>query len=409
MAEESRRPEPGDALLDTLADWLMAQALDGGALEDIFDGCCDRLAASGVPLRRVFLTFRTLHPLFRSMSITWVRGAPVNSMGHLYEAEADPGWRLSPLFHMLEQNVPLLRRRLTGPEKVADFPILEELADAGDTDYLAHAVSFRAQSNEGMPYGILVSWTTDRPSGFSERDIRAILRIQKRLAVACKVAIEEQITRNILSTYLGRDAGSQVLGGRIRRGDGETVHAVIWFSDLRGSTRMADVMPSADYLALLNAYFECSAGAVIAQGGEVLDFIGDGVLAIFRIAKGLATPRRACQRALKAAAVARTRLARLNATRAAAGAPPIEFGIGLHIGDVVFGNIGVGDRLSFSVIGPAANEVVRLEVLTKALKEPVLVSGEFAALVPKGLRSLGRHRLRGVGEPLEVLAPPAPG
>jgi len=409
MRDEAQRPEPGDALLDALADWLMARALDSAELEEIFDGCCERLRAAGVPLRRVFMSFRTLHPLFRSMSITWQRGADVSSMGHLYESETDPAWRRSPFFHMLERSVPLVRRRLAGPEKLTDFLLLEELAAEGDTDYLAHAINFRSQSKEDVPYGIIVSWTTDRENGFSEWDIRAILRIQKRLAVACKVAIEEQITSNILATYLGRDAGDQVLGGRIRKGDGETVHAVIWFSDLRGSTEMADVMPSADYLALLNAYFECSAGAVIDQGGEVLDFIGDGVLAIFRIAKGVATPRRACKRALAAAADARGRLARLNETRAQAGAPSIEFGIGLHIGDVVFGNIGVGDRLSFSVIGPAANEAERLEALTKTLEEPVLVSGEFAALVRKRLRSLGRHRLRGVGEPLEVLAPPAPG
>ena len=249
------------------------------------------------------------------------------------------------------------------------------------------------------------SWATDRPSGFSEEDLRILERIQRRYAVSCKVQIQRRITRNVLDTYLGPDAGARVLDGQIRRGDGERIHAVIWYSDMRDSTRLADRLDPHVFIERLNRYFECTAGAVIAGGGEVLRFIGDAVLAIFPIRPDGDDARAAAERALAAARDAESRLARTNDGLAAEGEEPVEFGLGLHVGDVMYGNIGVPERLEFSVIGPAANEVARIEDLTRTLGRRVLVSEAFAAVAGAHCEPLGAHPLRGVGAPVAVFAP----
>ena len=245
---------------------------------------------------------------------------------------------------------------------------------------------------------------TDRAGGFVDEDIQALRRIQRRLAVACKMTIREQITRNVLSAYLGPDAGQMVLNGNIQRGDGETIHAVIWFSDLRQSTALADRLAPQDYLDTVNTYFECTAGAVLENGGEVLRFIGDAVLGIYPIREDGYSEVEACEKALAAATEAERRMEALNRTRAEYGEDALDFGLGLHLGDLIYGNIGVPERVEFSVIGPAANEVARLEDLTKILGRRVLVSESFAQALDREWESVGVHALRGVGEPMEVFA-----
>ncbi len=398
-------------LVDRVAEWLMSEALGDGEIREIFRGCCRRLVAAGIPVSRAFMSFRTLHPLFASVSLVWERGeAEVRVEETLHErAYTSEQWRRSPMFHMLEAQIPYLRRRLTGPSAVLDFPVLEELAAAGVTDYLGFMVPFAADDDPG-PHadGIIGSWATDRGSGFTAEDQRALARVQRRLVVACKVQIKREIARNVLTAYLGAEAGQQVLAGRIQRGDGRKVHAIIWFSDLRGSTGLAERLEHRRFLELLNAYFECTAGAVLAHGGEVLRFIGDAVLAIFPLGADVdAEGVIAARRALAAMAEARRRREALNAARAASGDDPIRFGIALHVGEVMFGNIGVPERLEFSVTGPAANEVARLESLTKTLGRDALVSDAFARLAPLEWELLGEQALRGVGRPIPVYAPPA--
>ena len=253
----------------------------------------------------------------------------------------------------------------------------------------------------------MTSWMTDRASGFGEWDIDQLQRVSRRLAVACKVQIKDQIARNVLDTYLGPDAGRLVLSGQIRRGDGRRLHAVIWYSDMRRSTTLAESMPAEDFLALVNSYFECTAGAVLAAGGQVLRFIGDAVLAIFPVgecASDAPVPAEcgSCRAALDAVREAERRLSALNDERVAAGLEAIDYGLGLHVGEVIYGNIGVPERLEFSVVGPAANEVARIETLTKQLGRRVLASAGFASFAPGSWESLGEHRLRGVGRPVEV-------
>jgi adenylate cyclase len=413
MSRSSSVPSPpaGDreivqepaALIDRAADWLMEQALGQTALADLFGGCCERLLGAGIPLSRAYIAFRVLHPLYEAMGMTWLRGSGVESESYIHREGEQPPEPLasSPILHMVRTQLPFLRRRLTGDEAIIDFPVLAELRDAGATDYLGYLVLFGGRPRDG----IAGSWTTDRPSGFREEDIRDLLRIQQRLCVASKMRIREQIALNVVTAYLGPNAGRRVLAGQIQRGDGETIHAVIWYSDLRGSTHMADILPRDDYIRTLNDYFECAGGAVLAHDGEILAFIGDAVLAIFPVDENPEATTRACERALAACREAQSRLAAVNLRRREAGEDKLTFGLALHLGDVLFGNIGLPERVSFSVIGSTVNEVARLEALTKELGRQVLATGAFAGHTSIMWDNLGRHQLRGVGAPLEVLSP----
>ncbi len=389
---------PTAEAIGELADWLMDQALGDTEVESVAEGCFRRLHAAGIPLMRAHVAFRTLHPLFDAMGLTWTPDQGLAVWTYQREETGGGPWLESPPHHLIKTGKSFLRRRLTGPEAVLDFPILEEFRDQGATDYLVYLVIFDPE----MGTGIWGSWTTDRPSGFSDAEIGTLRRIQRRFAVALKVTIKDQIARNVVATYLGSHAGGRVLSGQIQRGDGEKIHAAIWYCDLRNSTALAEALPQDAFLELLNGYFECTAGAVLAQGGEVLLLIGDAVLAIFPAQQGGSDESRACEAALAAAREARQRLVRFNEARAGAGSQPLDFGVGLHLGEVVFGNIGVPDRLQFTVVGPAANEVARLEDLTKELGQPVLTSAAFSKRVARSWTSLGTHALRGVDGPREV-------
>lgn len=406
---DAREQTAGESavLVDRVADWLMSQALGEGDVHAIVGGCCDRLLAAGIPLSRGFVSFRILHPKFASVSLIWrrdKRSGTVERIETLHgEAFTSEDWHQSPMNHMLVTQIPFLRRRLVGEDALLDFPVCRDLRDQGATDYVGWMVPF-ARDDDSGPHGdgIIGSWTTDRPGGFSDHEIRSLLRIQRRLVVSLKVQIKQQIAATVVATYLGSDAGRRVLDGQIRRGDGETLHAVIWYSDMRDSTRLADTLPAGEFIKTVNAYFECTAGAVLAHGGEVLRFIGDAVLAIFPIRDG--DPRSACGLAMDAAREAEARLATVNAERSSRALEAIDYGLGLHVGDVMFGNIGVPERLEFSVIGPAANEVARIESLTKTLGRRTLASAEFARCAARDWEHTGAHALPGVGEPIEVMA-----
>ena len=393
----------GNPLIDSLADWLIEQALKDTPLESLFEGTCKQLYAAGVPVARGHITFRVLHPLFTAQALQWRRGKGIERMRYPHGTNLEQ-WERSPLNHILVNNVPYLRRHLTGESAMLDFDMLKELNDQGYTDYLAFLIRFNEDQDVDLANGILGSWCSDRAGGFTNSDIRSLQRIEQRLAVAFKINIQAQITENILSAYLGPGAGKQVLNGQIKRGDGETIHAVTWYSDMRDSTRLADSLSPRDFLKVLNLYFESTAGAVLECGGDVLRFIGDAVLAIFPIQGG--DTRQACESALRAAALAQRKLAEVNERRRSAGEPALDFGLGLHVGELLFGNIGVPERVEFSVIGPAANEAARLESLTKPLKQRVLVSDAFAGHLELDWVPVGRHELRGVERPVSVYAPP---
>lgn len=397
MAAADRKSTSRAPLVDSVAEWLMAQALSDPDLEEVFGGCCARLLAAGIPISRAHVAFRTLHPLYASMTLTWRRGGGLErrDLSHA-EAEQSEAWRQSPLHHLIETGVSFLRRRLSGREALLDFPILAELRAAGATDYLAYLVPFGGQGSNG----IVGSWTTDRPGGFTDRQIGALMRIQVRLAVAFKVKVTDHIARNVTEAYLGPRTGSQVLSGSIKRGDGRTIRAALWYADLRNSTGLAAALPVDEFLARLNAYFDCTVGAVESCGGEVVSLIGDAVLAIFPVTG--ADDAAACAAALNAAREAEARMDALN--RAQPDDRVLGFGIGLHLDTMVHGNIGTPGRLDFTVVGAAVNEVVRIENLSKALGRRVLASRAFAAAAPGSWDCLGAQELRGIAGDREIFA-----
>jgi adenylate cyclase len=392
-------------LFDDVADWLMERALSETSVEALAEGCFLRLHAAGIPLTRAQASFRVLHPLYTATSITWTPASGVTTE-HFRRTGSDParsagGYDASPIAYMVKTGMPFMRRRLTGPDAVLDFPILTGFLDGGGTDYLAYLVMFDPRRQ----MGVFGSWLTDRPNGFSETDVRGLKRIQHQFAVALKLSIKDQIAQNALRTYLGADAGAQVLDGRITLGDVQTIDAAVWYSDLRNSTQLADTMKPDDFLALLNRYFDVSAGSVIEAGGQVLLLIGDAVLAIFPIGEGKFSAEAACLAAASAAAKARERVAAM-ARESPVPAVGFEFGIGLHLGQLQFGNIGVPERLQFTVVGPAANEVARLEGLTKTLGTQVLASRAFVDRLGATWSSLGERTLTGRKDPVEVFTPP---
>ncbi|WP_419901473.1 adenylate/guanylate cyclase domain-containing protein [Kiloniella sp.] len=397
-----KRGGDDDSLIGSVVDWVMAQALRDTTIEDLFEGCCLRLRSAGLPIARGYIAFRTLHPLYSAMGLTWELGNGVKTVGMSHDASRDEVWRRSPFYFMLSKDISLLRRRLTGEGAIHDFPLMTDLRDDGYTDTLCYAIHFEESTpGDTEARGILGTWSCDIKAGFSDSDIRSLIRVQNRLAVACKVIIKSQIAQNISTTYLGSNAGQRVLKGQIKRGDGEKIHAVIWYSDLRNSTALADMMPEEDYLDLLNGYFESTAGAIIDNGGDVLLLIGDAVLGIFPFTENR-TQAETGELAVKAAYDALERIKELNTCACSNGKCEASFGLGLHVGNVMFGNIGLPDRLQFTTVGPAVNEVARLEALTKDLGKEILMSKEFAEIVGRQCMPMGKHQLRGIEEKREV-------
>lgn len=372
---------------------IVASGLSDAPLTTLVEAAMQRLVASGVPIDRMNVGFRILHPLFDGMSITWTRetGAEV-----FYAALVDKEgseFRVSPFYVMLSDGSREWRLRLDRDD-IERFPLLMQLREKGFTDYLALIVAFGgAELHPQSLDGLATSWSTRSPQGFSDTDVAAMRGVLTPLALVFRLAIKDQITKAALNTFHGPLVGGRILSGTIKRGDGERLAAALWYSDLRNSTGLADQLPVDAFLDLLNAYFDCAAGAVIEQGGQVLDIIGDAILAFFPAGDNGGTE--ACSLALEAAAGARERLAELK--REGSGkARAIEFGIGVHFGDVVFGNAGTPERLKFGVLGRAVNEVARTADMAKSLKRPVVVSDEVARRSTHSLADLGLHELRGI-------------
>ncbi len=402
-------PADWDATIQDVSDWLVAQVLGPIDIARVLDGVSARLLAAGVPLLRTHVAMRTLHPMFQAVTFTWYRDRDDN-VDMIPHSETDSeDWLKSPIRRLVDEQLDEARFRMEGTESWSEYPLLVDLRAGGATDYFALATSFESVDRiEVRLDGMISSWVTDRPGGFSDAEISAIQRLQLRLAAATKAYKGEQTAVNILTAYLGGNAAQRVLEGQIKLGSGEVIPSVIWYSDLRQSTTLADTLPGEVFLAALNDYFACTAGAVLDHGGEVLRFIGDAVLAIFPVGDGddCDCAEDACRKALAAAADAERRLAEVNDRRLGDGEPALAFGLGLHIGEVLFGNIGIPERVEFSVIGPAANETCRIEGLCKELDRTVIVSSEFAGHLDIAWQALGEHRFRGVNGGRRLFAPP---
>jgi adenylate cyclase len=388
--------------VQSLSNWLIEQAFGDPDVVDVFVGLCERLLAIGIQIDRANFAWPTLHPLFDAEAVVWYPGKGATLETLVHGSERTAGWMKSPMKHAVENDLSVFRRRLSNPSDRAGFPILQDLADQGMTDYLLFATRFTIPrvGENGEPGGVLVSWSTKRPDGFTDREFTTLKRLQGRLAIAAKTILLSRVTRNIADAYLGRIAGGRVLSGQIRHGDGESIEAVVWYSDLRNSTALAESMPEDDYMQILNRYFECSAGAALANGGEVLDFIGDAVLAIFphEAAGGLTGAAVAACKAIEEAD------RRRNAMLAEDPSLPLDFGVGIDSGRLKFGNIGVPERLAFSVIGPTVNQVARIEKYTKTLGVLALATPRIADASPGYWRPVGDHSLLGLSAPVSLYA-----
>ncbi|MEI2387335.1 adenylate/guanylate cyclase domain-containing protein [Breoghania sp. JC706] len=392
-----------DALITSLEDWLVDQALSSPNIVQMYREVCEALFSIGVPVARSMLSWPTLHPLIEVEAAIWKKGQNVVLEQFAHREQRTDEWNHSPFKHLVESGSDVLRRRLAGPTAVVDFPLLQDMAAAGYTDYLAMITRFDTATSlsNGKNSGIIISWASDRAGGFTDSDILALRRIQRGFAVACRTAIQANIATNITETYLGRHAGREVLAGNIRRGDGATTRAVILYSDLRESSTLAEALSGDEYLALLNDYFDCTAGSAIDAGGEVLDFIGDAVLAIFPLAENEDSAV-AIRAASEAVSCALSRRIAVNARRRKNHQHEIQFGLSASLGEVMFGNIGVPSRLSFSVVGPAVNTAARIEKLTKELHESALATDAVARSCSDSWESIGPHRLKGMEHPVEL-------
>ncbi len=391
---------PDDSLAGPadIQGWLLSEGRRIERSRDLIGELCERLVAAGVPLWRAVFSIRTIHPQILAIGYAWKRGgtAVERQMGH--DIDNDPAYLRSP-FKVIHDGAGGVRRRIEEIEGEVDFPILEDLRAQGATDYVAMPIPF----NDGQIH--VVAWASDQPGGFSTGDLSTIYALLPILGLILEVQSTRRIAETMLDTYVGHHAGERILRGEIKRGQGETIHAVIWYADLRGFTAMSDALPQDELIALLNDYFEHMATAIHAHGGQILKFIGDGVLAIFPLADA-AFRYTVCRGALEAAVEVIAAIETDNRGREAAGKPPIRFGLALHVGDIMYGNIGAPDRLDFTAIGPAVNLTARLEEVSATLGAVVAISADFAAATERPLISLGRHALRGMAEPHEVFTLP---
>ena len=379
-----------------LSAWITQAGLAGHSESAILAGFCEREVARGLPLARALVLIDTLHPIYEGRAFRWTRAQKETTLTEYGRSDDDLSrWQRSPFYRLEESGEPLLRRHLTA-ETEPEFSIFADLRADGMTDYVAIANPFTGDEIIGRMDCVYSSWATDASQGFDDDDVADLCRLMPFLALAVKSASLARIAGTLVETYLGRDPGRRVLQGRIARGVAERIEAVLWFSDLRGYTRISDTASPGDIIPLLNHYADAIISAIHEQGGDVLKLMGDGLLAIFT-----AEDRgRACDAALTAALAARRSVTLVNQRRAAKGLPITDMYLGLHIGEVFYGNIGSKDRLDFTVVGPAVNEVSRIAALCRSVEQPLLVSSTFASALGEArsrLVSVGRYALRGVG------------
>jgi adenylate cyclase len=377
--------------------WLLA---DGPQIEsgvELFDELCWRLLGDDVPLWRAAFHTGTLHPQISGVGTRWFRDRKiVEEYRILHGSEETDEYRLSPIRATIERGTPF-RRRLDHP--APEFPLLERIRKAGGTDYVALPLN---RTFRRFP---VVTWATDRSGGFGDADIAKLDGINPALAAIAETRAVRRISTSLLDTYLGPQAGRRILAGQILRAQGERMRAVIMMTDVRNFTGLSDRLPGDRVIELLDDYFDAIVSPVQEHKGEILKFMGDGVLAIFP-ADDDEDFAPSSQRALEAATQGLDRLAGINQVRRENQLAEVRTGIGLHLGEVIYGNVGAADRLDFTVIGPAVNLASRIEGLTKRLLRPLLTSSAFAEICPRPLVSLGFHPVRGLYQPEEVFGLP---
>jgi adenylate cyclase len=368
-----------------VVDWLMDGARSTPLAQEVLSELCERLAGCGLPLWRAFVFVRTLHPQIVGRRFVWRRDTgTVVSEGTFDLLDRDV-FRNSPMTHVANTGA-TFRRRLADADCPLDYPILHDLRAEGVTDYVVSPLRF---TNGDIHFA---SWATRQPGGFTDAEIAALDAVVMPLTRVAEIRALHRVASVLLSTYVGQNAGGRVLAGQIRRGHTEEIHAAIWLSDMRGFTKLADRLPPQALVDLLNRYFDCQVPPILEHGGEVLKFMGDGLLAIFPIGEATAP---VCAQALAAALAARENVAAMQGDNEEKG---VRFGLALHVGDVLYGNIGSGNRLDFTTIGPAVNLAARLEHLAGQLGRTIVASREFASHSGNAFAPIGRFAVAGFAE-----------
>ncbi len=376
---------------DSLFEWLVDGAPGAAQPIDVVDRLAKGLIAAGVPVDRCFVFVTTLHPTVLGRQFRWSKDEPPKTLELTLEIQRSEAFAKSPLIPVVHTTREV-RRRVDATLGPSDYGILHDLAAEGFTDYLCAPLVFLSGETHAATFA------TRAPGGFSDAHLATIRRVLRPLSRLAEIMALRRVAGNLLSTYVGRDCGDRILAGAIMRGDVETLRAVIWFSDLRGFTEMSSRATPRAIVDVLNELFDCQVPAIERHGGEVLKFIGDGLLAIFPFDSDLGAR---CKDAL---AASRDAFAALDA-RNARSAAPIRFGLALHAGDVAYGNIGGASRLDFTAIGPAVNVASRLEGLTGKLGRRLVISAELAPHAGVPLDDLGAFELKGVPEKVQVFSP----
>ncbi|WP_416900112.1 MAG: adenylate/guanylate cyclase domain-containing protein [Minwuia sp.] len=383
---------------DPLAAWLITELHRPNAELDFFAELCERLAGEGIDIARAFCGLLSLHPLFVSRNLVWTPETGSSLIKRPHGVASTDFYYKSPVY-LIHQGAPEVRQRLDVDEDLLEFDIWKEGRAQGMTDYVA--VPLRHSTGEVN----VLAFSTRRRAGFTPAQIARLKDIAPLIALRMELMNSYFATGSLLNTYLGEAAARRVLAGTIHRAEGETLTAAVYLCDLKGFTALSEQLEAEQIIEVLDDYFDCMIEPIRAMGGEVLKFMGDGMLAIFPMDSR--TAQLACQSALAAAEEGQRNLAALNRRRCETGKCELSAGIGLHVGEVIFGNIGSADRLDFTVIGRAVNEVSRVEGMTRALRHPILMTAEFATVHADGreLQSLGFHALSGVTRPTEIFAP----
>ncbi len=383
---------------DAVIGWIFAAGRRIESTNKFVHQLAHQLNDHGASIDRLMLSLMTLNPQLVGTSETWLKSTdtttPINASHGVRSTERYIG---SPLQVIYETHKRVRQRLDNLPENA--HSAYTELAEDGFTDYVALPVLFGEVDQPGA--AIIIS--TKSKGGFSDQDIESFRQIRDYLAPVIEVHALRHISRSLMNTYVGKRTSEKVLAGMIKRGDADIINAALWFSDLRNFTHLTETLPAEQILEMLNEYFEFVSAAVTARGGEILRFIGDAMLIVFPIDDNMCS-RTACNAAIDAAIDAQSTLETLNHRRRRHGQPEIEFGVGLNIGEVIYGNVGAPDRLDFTVMGPAVNRTARLESLTKELGCNILFSHKFSELIETTSEFLGHHKMKGIDKPQAVYA-----
>jgi adenylate cyclase len=374
------------AELQKIAEWLIAGAPPAPRPMGLMASACERLVSAGIPLWRVNVFVRTLHPDVFGRSFVWRQGEAVTVTPASFDAPDSREFKTSPLA-ILYETAAEVRFRLDDPRSTR-FPFLNDMRAEGVTDYFAAPLVFADGSIHSS------SWATRQSGGFTDRQVEALRSLLPPLARVIEIMSLQRAAAMLLDTYVGNRAGERILGGQIRRGHTETMHAAIWLSDLRGFTALSDRLPAETVVEILNRYFDCQVASIRSHGGEVLKFMGDGLLAVFPIDEYVGDVRQVCSRVLEAARESRASVEAMHFPVGDA-VERFRFGVALHVGKILYGNIGGGNRLDFTCIGPAVNLAARLEKIAGRLNRTIVASAAFAGICAGGWSELGEFPIAG--------------